>query len=48
MKKLFLGMAAIALLFSSCNNEIRHAPVKAGQNNDEICEQFDLDRSCFK
>ena len=34
--------------FSSCNNEIRHAPVKAGQNNDEICEQFDLDRSCFK
>ena len=34
--------------FSSSNNEIRHAPVKAGQNNDEICEQFDLDRSCFK
>ena len=33
--------------FSSSDNSIRHAAVKAGQNNDEICEQFKLDRSCF-
>jgi alpha-methylacyl-CoA racemase len=34
--------------FSSSDNAIRHAPVKAGQNNNEICEKFELNRSCFK
>ena len=33
---------------SSSDNAIRHAPVKAGQNNNEICEKFELNRSCFK
>jgi alpha-methylacyl-CoA racemase len=33
--------------FSSSDNQIRHAPVKAGQNNDEICEQFSLKRPYF-
>jgi alpha-methylacyl-CoA racemase len=33
--------------FSDTTTEIKHSSVKAGQNNDEICEKFDLDRSCF-
>ena len=33
--------------FSDTNPEIQHSSVKAGENNDEICEKFDLDRSCF-
>ena len=33
--------------FSESNAKIRHTPVKAGHNNDEICKKFDLDRSCF-
>ena len=33
--------------FSDTTTEIQHSSVKAGQNNDEICEKFDLDRSCF-
>ena len=33
--------------FSESVTEIRHASVKAGQNNDELCKKFELDRSCF-
>jgi alpha-methylacyl-CoA racemase len=33
--------------FSVSKTEIKHASVTAGQNNDEICEKFSLDRSCF-
>jgi alpha-methylacyl-CoA racemase len=33
--------------FSETSPEIHHSSVKAGQNNDEICEKFKLDRSCF-
>jgi alpha-methylacyl-CoA racemase len=33
--------------FSETTPEIQHSSVKAGQNNDEICKKFNLDRSCF-
>jgi len=33
--------------FSETPGEIKHSSVKAGQDNDEICERFQLDRSCF-
>ena len=26
---------------------LKHASVKAGENNDEICAKYNLDRSCF-
>ena len=33
--------------FSDTAPQIKHSSVKAGENNDEICAKFDLDRSCF-
>jgi len=33
--------------FSVSKPEIKHASVKAGQNNDELCDRFQLDRACF-
>ena len=33
--------------FSVTSTEIKHSALKAGQNNDEICEAYNLDRSCF-
>ena len=33
--------------FSDTAPKIKHSSVKAGENNDEICAKFDLDRSCF-
>ena len=33
--------------FSNTPSEIQHSSVKAGENNDEICAKYNLDRSCF-
>ena len=33
--------------FSNTNPKIKHSSVKAGENNDEICAKYNLDRSCF-
>ena len=33
--------------FSNTTTEIQHSSVKAGENNDEICTKYNLDRSCF-
>jgi len=33
--------------FSDTTAQIRHSSVKAGENNEEICSKYDLDRSCF-
>jgi alpha-methylacyl-CoA racemase len=33
--------------FSDTTPQIRHSSVKAGENNEEICSKYDLDRSCF-
>jgi alpha-methylacyl-CoA racemase len=33
--------------FSDTAADIKHASVKAGENNDEICARYNLDRSCF-
>ena len=33
--------------FSNTPAQIRHSSVKAGENNEEICSKYDLDRSCF-
>ena len=33
--------------FSDSITEIRHASVKAGQDNDKLCKKFKLDRTCF-
>ena len=33
--------------FSDTSTHIKHSSVKAGENNDEICAKYNLDRSCF-
>ena len=33
--------------FSDTTTTIKHSSVKAGENNDEICAKYNLDRSCF-
>jgi len=33
--------------FSDTSTHIKHSSVKAGENNDEICDKYNLDRSCF-
>lgn len=33
--------------FSNTITQIKHSSVKVGENNDEICSKFNLDRSCF-
>ena len=33
--------------FSNTTPNIKHSSVKAGENNDEICSKYNLDRSCF-
>ena len=33
--------------FSDTTTSIKHSSVKAGENNDEICAKYNLDRSCF-
>ncbi len=33
--------------FSITTPNIKHSSVKAGENNDEICSKYNLDRSCF-
>jgi len=38
---------AAAPRFSNTPSEIQHSSVKAGENNDEICTKYNLDRSCF-
>ena len=34
--------------FSETTPEIKHSALKAGENNDEICAKYNLDRTCFK
>ena len=34
--------------FSKTTPEIKHSALKAGENNDEICAKYNLDRTCFK
>ena len=33
--------------FSETVSKIKHPALKAGENNDEICAEYNLDRSCF-
>ena len=33
--------------FSETAAKIKHPALKAGENNNEICEQYNLDRTCF-
>ena len=33
--------------FSETTSEIKHSALKAGENNDEICTKYNLDRTCF-
>ena len=33
--------------FSETVSKIKHSALKAGENNDEICAEYNLDRSCF-